>query len=138
MLRQKPGKTQQGQTLPGRDVFSHCCISLAKWLAKYCNAGLPALRKALFPVGAHLVAACHDIGKVSPTFYLKIRKHCEVGSLPPLANPEHNPDSEQQWGGHAGVSLVAALAMGVPSLLAEVLGQHHGSRPNVGGCRADG
>jgi len=137
---QCPAKTwqnQQGQTLPGRDVFSHCRI-VGEVAREILHRWPTALRKALFPANAHLVAACHDIGKVSPTFYLKIRKHCEAGSLPPLANPEHNPDSEQQWGGHAGLSLVAALAMGVPPLLAEVLGQHHGSRPNVGGRQAEG
>ncbi len=134
-----PAKTWQdhtGQTLPGRDVFTHCQIVgevaraiLERWPRKLCDA--------LFPEQAYLVAACHDIGKVSPTFYLKIRKHCSEGSLPPLDNRDYDGLDESQWGGHAGVSQAAALAMGVPPLLAEVLGQHHGSRPNIGARQAD-
>lgn len=135
-----PAKTwqnRQGQTLPGRDVFSHCHI-VGEVARELLQRWPPALYKALFPANAHLVAACHDIGKVSPTFYLKIRKHCVAGSLPPLANAEHDAEKEKQWGGHAGVSQLAALAMGVPVLLAEVLGQHHGFRPPVGIYQADG
>lgn len=135
-----PAKTwqnSQDQTLPGRDVFSHCRI-VGEVAREILQRWPQALHQALFPANAHLVAASHDIGKVSPTFYLKIRKHCAAGSLPPLDNPEHDPEKEKQWGGHAGVSQLAALAMGVPTLLAEVLGQHHGFRPPVGIYQANG
>jgi len=85
-----------------------------------------------------LLAACHDIGKVSPTFYLKIRKNCVEGGLPPLASSDFDDLDESKWGGHAGVSQLAALAMGVPVEVAEVLGVHHGFRPPIGGRAADG
>ena len=135
-----PAKTWQdhtGQTQPGRDVYTHCRIvgEVARALLRRWPQ---ALQQALFPPHAHLVAACHDIGKVSPTFYLKIRKHCAAGSLPPLNSRNYDGLDESQWGGHAGISQLTAEAMGVPPLLAAVLGQHHGSRPNAGGRQADG
>lgn len=135
-----PAKTfisaADGKILPGRNVFEHCLIvgSVAQALI----GRLPSFLQPLFPAGSALVAALHDIGKASPTFYLKIRKHCEAGSLPPLDSRDYDGlDETKLWGGHAGVSQAAALAMGVSPLLAEVLGQHHGSRPNIGGRLAD-
>ena len=135
-----PAKTwtgSAGRPQPGCDVFTHCLIvgEVARGLLQRWPL---ALRIVLMPPGAELVAACHDIGKVSPAFYLKIRKHCAEGSLPPLDSHDFDNLDESQWGGHAGVSQLAALAMGVPALLAEVLGQHHGFRPPVGMYRADG
>lgn len=134
-----PAKTWQdntGQTRPGRDVYTHCRIvgEVARTLLQRWPQ---ALRNTLLPVNSHLVAACHDIGKVSPTFYLKIRKHCIEGSMPPLDSRDYDGLDESQWGGHAGVSQQAAIATGVLPLLAEVLGQHHGCRPPVGGLKAD-
>jgi len=84
-----------------------------------------------------MVAAGHDIGKVSPCFYEKIRRSCSVGrtSLMPLLGV--NPDLETQWGGHAGVSQITAKALGAPQYVAEILGQHHGFSPPVAGLRAD-
>ncbi|WP_239907149.1 CRISPR-associated helicase Cas3' [Laribacter hongkongensis] len=125
-----------GQIKPGHDVFTHCLVvgEVARELLRRWPL---ALRTALMPLGAELVAACHDIGKVSPTFYLKIRKHCAADSLPPLDSHDFDAFDESQWGGHASVSQAAALAMGVPPLLAEVLGQHHGNRPNLGSRLAD-
>lgn len=83
------------------------------------------------------MAAGHDIGKVSPTFYEKLRRACaEQGrGLQPLNGV--NTNLEMQWGGHAGVSQVAARALGVPRYVPEILGQHHGFSPPVAGLRAD-
>lgn len=134
-----PAKTfllQDGQIVPGRLVFEHCLI--VGTVARELLRRLPSTWiGSLSPSEASLIAACHDLGKVSPTFYLKIRKPCVEGSLPPLQNRDYDGLDESQWGGHAGVSQAAAIAMGVPSLLAEVLGQHHGSRPSLGGRLAD-
>lgn len=126
---------QTGTMIAGRDVFSHCLI--VGTVAEALLAVLPAAIRALFPFDVRLLAACHDIGKVSPTFYLKIRKNCKVDHLPPLICSDFDDLNESKWGGHAGVSCVAAQAMGMPDILAEVLGQHHGHRPNVGGRKAD-
>lgn len=95
------------------------------------------LRRELFVDGAPLVAAAHDIGKVSPCFVEKIRRACTAGfsSLLPLSNT--NPDLETRWGGHAGVSQVTAKALGLPDYIPEILGQHHGFSPSVASYRAD-
>ena len=79
-----------------------------------------------------MVAASHDIGKVSPTFYNKIMRACalrEISGFP--------PEWERRWGGHAGVSELTARHLGAPKYVPEILGQHHGFSPNVAGRRAD-
>ena len=119
----------------GRSVFNHCQIvgEVAKVLTRRFD-GLPAAR--LFPPGSELISACHDIGKVSPTFVEKLYRAADRGahSHPSLVNVD--PGLERQWGGHAGVSEVAAKAMRVPARIPEILGQHHGYSPPVADKRA--
>jgi CRISPR-associated endonuclease/helicase Cas3 len=95
------------------------------------------LRGDLFPPGAVMAAAGHDVGKVSPCFYEKLRRACSEGqtALEPMTTV--NPALERQWGGHAGVSQVAVRALDAPQYVAEILGQHHGYSPPVAGLRAD-
>lgn len=117
-----------GRVVPGRTVLDHCQIvgEVARaLLARYPKA----LRETIFPNGAVMVAASHDIGKVSPCFAEKLRRACTPGTcdLPPLE--QVNPFQERLWGGHAGVSQVAAEAMGAPKYVPEILGQHHGYTP---------
>ncbi|MBU2788179.1 CRISPR-associated helicase Cas3' [Acidithiobacillus sp. VAN18-1] len=121
--------------VPGRSVVEHCQIvgEVARALiARYPDR----LSEILFPPGSSLVAGSHDLGKVSPYFYEKLRKNCGGGVTNwPVFSV--NPELERQWGGHAGVSQVAARAMGVPRWVPEILGQHHGFSPPVAGKRAD-
>lgn len=129
-----PAKTRQldsGETVPGQLVVEHCHIVGEVALALIGRYPW-ALRAGLFPVGAHLVAACHDIGKVSPTFYNKLRGACRLEQLPGFPF-----GLEKQWGGHAGVSQATAKAMEAPRWLPEILGQHHGFSPQLAGKRAD-
>ena len=130
-----PAKTFQrqydGTTVLGRSVPEHCRI--VGEVAKALIARYPMrLRDALFPAHAPFVAACHDIGKVSPTFYNKLQKACGLSQLAGFA-----PDLEKQWGGHAGVSQAAAKGMVAPKYLPEILGQHHGFSPQLMGKRAE-
>lgn len=134
-----PAKTwerQDGVVVCGRSVVEHCQI--VGEVARVLLARYPAwLRDALFPGCAPFAAACHDIGKVSPCFFEKLRGACSVppAGLPALAV---NPLLERNWGGHAGVSQVAAAAMGAPRWVPEILGQHHGFSPPVDGkCASD-
>jgi CRISPR-associated endonuclease/helicase Cas3 len=90
------------------------------------------LRDALFPEGSELIAAAHDVGKVSPTFQKKIysalsQKDEAVLSVLKTANP----DTEKQWGGHAGVSQATVEAQNVGPYIPQILGQHHGFSPNL-------
>lgn len=133
-----PAKTflrDDGIRVLGRVVPEHCQI--VGEVARSLIARYPtALAKALFPVGSPLAAACHDIGKVSPCFFEKLRQAC---SPPPEGLPTLpiNPNLEKNWGGHAGVSQVAAKALNAPQWIPEILGQHHGFSPPVAGKRAD-
>lgn len=134
-----PAKTytrSDGRVAPGRSVLEHCTI--VGEVARALMARFPrGLADRLFPPGAEMAAACHDIGKVSPCFYEKLRRACApelLDILEPLANV--SPDLETRWGGHAGVSQVAARALEAPDYVAEILGQHHGFSPPVHGLRA--
>lgn len=125
-----PAKTyesREGIVQLGRSVFNHCQIvgEVAKELIRR------SLSQHLFPKGSAFTAATHDIGKVSPTFYSKLHKAC---GLPVLTGI--NPELEKEWGGHAGVSQVAANALQAPAYIPEILGQHHGFTPDVSGKRA--
>ena len=129
-----PAKTYMcadGSMVVGRTVFNHCQIvgAVAKELIQ--RTTNPNL-KMLFPEGSAFVAASHDIGKVSPTFYNKIMRACGKPLIPGA-----NPDLEKGWGGHAGVSQLTARYLKAPEYVAEVLGQHHGFSPNLAGKLAN-
>ena len=140
-FRKCPAKTFQspdGSVVPGRTVVEHCQI--VGQVARVLIARYPeGLRSRLFPAGADMAAAAHDIGKVSPCFYEKLRLACQFSGgqtpLEPLTGI--NPALEKMWGGHAGVSQVAAQALGAPQWVPEILGQHHGFSPQVAGKQAD-
>lgn len=133
-----PAKTyarDDGRVQQGRSVFNHC--EIVGNVARELIARLPsAISQAVFPVGAEFSAAAHDIGKVSPTFVEKLRRACDptLCELQPLAGV--NPQLESVWGGHAGVSQLAAKALNAPEFVPEILGQHHGFSPPVAGLRA--
>jgi CRISPR-associated endonuclease/helicase Cas3 len=120
-----------GEKQKGRHVLNHCQI-VGK-VAHELIARMPDwLRADLFPHGSELIAACHDIGKVSPTFQEKIYRG--TVNYPKNSKPElkkANPDLEKTWGGNAGVSFAAAEELKVGKFIPEILGQHHGYSPNV-------
>lgn len=134
-----PAKTYaapDGNIYLGRSVYNHCQI-VGLVAAELIKRSPQAIREALYRDGDELVAAAHDIGKVSPTFYEKIRRACTAGHehLPILSGV--NPSIEiKEWGGHAGVSQATTKAIQVPKFIPEILGQHHGFSPPVAGKRA--
>lgn len=133
-----PAKTYQrfdGGIVEGRSVLEHCQI--VGEVARALIACYPSvLRSTLFPPGTEMVAAGHDIGKVSPCFYEKLRRACSQGQTALESLPNINPDLERRWGGHAGVSQLTARALDAPQYVAEILGQHHGFSPPVAGLKA--
>ena len=135
-----PAKTflaRDGSTIQGRTVLAHC--EIVGEVARAIIARYPqTLHTGLFPAGASLAAACHDIGKVSPCFVEKLRRAVTPGkcALPILPVNPGLESGKNGWGGHAGVSQVAVKAMGAPVWLPEILGQHHGFTPPVAGRRA--
>ncbi|WP_213793727.1 CRISPR-associated helicase Cas3' [Klebsiella aerogenes] len=134
-----PAKTRRlsnGSVAVGRSVLEHCQI--VGEIARVLISRFPeTMRGHLFPAGSEMAAACHDIGKVSPTFVAKIFSACGISyrQYPALAGV--SPELESQWGGHAGVSQASAEAFGVPRYVAEILGQHHGFNPRVDGRRGN-
>jgi len=127
----KSRKTTENTMLPGRLVLSHCHI--VGLVARAMIKRMPDwLRGALFPEGAELIAAAHDIGKVSPTFQNKIYSALSQRNESVLSSlTTFNPDIEKRWGGHAGVSQATAEAQGAGRYIPEILGQHHGLSPNL-------
>ncbi|WP_197905400.1 CRISPR-associated helicase Cas3' [Thiosulfatimonas sediminis] len=132
----KTWKQSEGSVLAGRDVLTHCLI--VGTVAQKLIAQMPDwLKEAYFPEGSALVVACHDDGKVSPTFQHKIYKNLS-------ATPEdiwavlksHTLDENAQWGGHAGVSQVTLEHLDAGKYIAEIAGQHHGWSPNIGARQA--
>ncbi|MGE4259888.1 CRISPR-associated helicase Cas3' [Shewanella sp.] len=127
----KTWNTLDGKIELGRTVFNHCQIvgEIAKKLISHFPE---TLRSQLFPVGCELAAASHDIGKVSPTFVIKIRSACGIDcqAVPELAS--YVSLQEKNWGGHAGVSQATAEDLNAPKYVPEILGQHHGFSPQIG------
>ncbi|MGL4335063.1 MAG: HD domain-containing protein [Lactococcus garvieae] len=75
----KTNTIADGQILPGQTVFNHCKI--VGEIAKRLLAQLPQhVQQNLAIEGSALLAAVHDIGKISPTFQLKLH----------LATTSHN------------------------------------------------
>jgi CRISPR-associated endonuclease/helicase Cas3 len=127
----KSRKTADGQVLAGRLVLSHCQV--VGEVARAMIARMPDwLRLGLFPPGSELIAAAHDIGKVSPTFQHKIYRALTTADTSVLTSlKKYDPDTEKNWGGHGGVSQATTDALGVGKFIPEILGQHHGFSPNL-------
>ncbi|MEO8767631.1 MAG: HD domain-containing protein, partial [Nitrosospira sp.] len=127
----KSRKTSEGAVLPGRLVLSHCQI--VGEVARAMMSRMPDwLRAELFPDGAELIAAAHDIGKVSPTFQKKIYTALSQKDMAVLSSLKvFNAETEKLWGGHGGVSQAAAEARNAGKYIPEILGQHHGFSPNL-------
>lgn len=139
---QCPAKTWEdadGNKRPGRNVFNHCQI-VGRVAEALIQRYPENVRRALFRDGDPLVAAAHDIGKVSPTFYEKIRDGAK-GFNQNLPKVESLPYALEvpQWGGHAGVSQLTARHLQAPRWIPEILGQHHGFSPDhlLAGHRAE-
>lgn len=65
---------ENNQIVPGIDVISHCLI--AGYVAGAILDCFPQqLRKCIFPSSSEFIAACHDIGKISPAFQKMIYKN---------------------------------------------------------------
>jgi len=120
----------------GRNVFDHC--SIVGEVARELITRMPSfLRSALFPEGSELIAAIHDIGKVSPTFQEKIYRGTDdyvPNSLSSLSCI--NPVIEKNWGHHAGVSMATAHSLKIGRYIPQIIGQHHGYSPELNGLVA--
>ncbi|MCD4813431.1 CRISPR-associated helicase Cas3' [bacterium] len=105
----------------GVSVAIHCRI--VGYVAKELIRRMPKwLRERYYPEGSELIAAVHDIGKISPTFQERI--HRDLGQILNITNP----DLDKVIGYHFTVS--QAAADGCPKYIPEILGRHHGRSPS--------
>jgi CRISPR-associated endonuclease/helicase Cas3 len=128
--------TVEGKFAAGRDITTHCLI-VGEIARELLRRSPDLLANGLLLPGSELVAASHDIGKVSPTFQEKIYRGTadyQPNSLTELAGVD--PMLEQHWGGHAGLSQLAAFDLNLGKFIPEILGQHHGYSPQLGVQRA--
>ncbi len=134
----KSRKIDASRSVAGRTVLNHCRI--AGEVARELIARSPEyLRESFFPDGSALIAACHDLGKVCPTFQQKIHSAIENPDPAILAVLRGaDPSFESQWGGHAGVSQCALDALKAGKFIPQITGCHHGYAPKLGGRPADG
>lgn len=121
----KTYKTSDGTIQPGHTVRDHCLI-VGEVARELVNRLPPFLREALFPPGVELVAALHDLGKVSPTFQKKIRRN--LADLPSALIPI-SADLETSWGGHASLSQYSLKRKVKDKFIAKIVGRHHGRSP---------
>lgn len=106
---------------PGVSVETHCRI--VGFVARELLSRLPAwLRESLFPKGSELIAAAHDVGKVSPAFQEKI--HRDIGKVLGLEDPEQDRRNGFHW------AVSQATVDQCPKYIPEILGRHHGKSPS--------
>ena len=106
---------------PGASVETHCRV--VGLIARELLSRLPErLRASLFPLGSELVAAAHDVGKVSPAFQEKI--HRDIGRALGLTTPAR----DKEIGYHFAVSQAATSQC--PGYISEIVGRHHGYTPH--------
>lgn len=104
-------------------VETHCRI--VGYVARELLGRLPTwLRESFFPKGSELLAAAHDVGKVSPAFQEKIYR--DIGKILGISNPEQ--DREICYHSAVSQATVSQCAKYIP----EILGRHHGYTPQGG------
>ena len=131
----KTVKKDDGTVIKGINVFTHCFVTglVARELI---NRQPDWLKKNLFPIGSELLAAAHDIGKVSPSFQEKIYRALQTPEYPQgLVLHLADPDLDNQIGGHAAISQAAIEGAG--KFLPQIIGRHHGYSPLTSGLPND-
>ncbi|MBU1087908.1 MAG: CRISPR-associated helicase Cas3' [Candidatus Omnitrophica bacterium] len=105
--------------IPGTSVETHCKI--VGYVALELMKRMPLwLVNNFYPKGSELIAAVHDIGKVSPTFQQKIYR--DIGKDIKLINC-----TDEAIGWHWTVSQAATEDS--PKYISEIIGRHHGTNP---------
>jgi CRISPR-associated endonuclease/helicase Cas3 len=116
----KTVKLADGSVKKGVNVTTHC--EIVGYVACELIKRQPEwLRSALYPAGSELVAAAHDLGKISPHFQEKI--YGATGETLGVGKA----DLDTELGGHAAIS--QACLENAPEFIPQILGRHHGVTP---------
>ncbi|MCY9870335.1 CRISPR-associated helicase Cas3' [Vibrio barjaei] len=114
----------------GMSVYHHCKavgmlaeLLLGDSLSRYSDA------KWIKAVG--LIAALHDLGKVSPTFAYRLFDAAADPRKKSLHMFSTLSSNESAWGGHAGVTAIAMSDLECPKSWMVCAASHHGSMPNI-------
>ena len=110
--------------IAGMNVVEHCLLvgSIARELV---NRIPPVFKSELERLSAEVVAAVHDIGKISPSFQEKI--YASLGKRLGLAS---GIDDDNAIGGHTVIGRETLLKLRKD--VAEIVGRHHGYRSPEG------
>lgn len=132
----KTFKSHSGDIELGRNVFDHCVI-VGNVSNRILDIMPASIKSKLFPEGSSLVVASHDIGKVCPTFFIKINKAVYGTNFEKYQSLSKFDIPESGWGGHAGLSSIALQKEGKAQSIQTIVGQHHGFTPSTETLLAD-
>lgn len=130
----KTVKQENGEIVAGIDVKTHCLI--CGYVAQKLIEIYPEnIRNFLFPQGTALIAACHDIGKISPAFQKMIYSSIsnpDTTAISNLSGANADASGRREYAFHAKVT--QTVLSDKPRYIPEIEGMHHGFRPNNSPC----
>ena len=137
-LLSKTVKTEDGQIIPGISVAQHCKITgyVAESLLTVLNS---QEKENMLSDTAVVLAACHDIGKISPDFQKKIYScltDCDVSNYPEFNDA--NADNAKGKGTSFHAKVTQAALADCPRYISLIEGMHHGFKPNNSPIAEDG
>jgi len=119
----KTVKLSSTKSIKGVNVLQHCII-VGKIAKELINRSPLWLQNSFFPPGSELVAASHDIGKISPGFQQKIYDNLKI---PKNITSCSELDKNIGWHGAVSQSVVVTPNNYIP----KIIGRHHGNSPAV-------
>lgn len=128
----------EDSVIPGISVKEHCKIAGfvgCSLLKRFC----PFKEEKLSANEAIFLAACHDIGKISPDFQKKIYSclsDYDASSYPEFASA--NADNAKGKGTSFHAKVTQAALADCPKYISLIEGMHHGFKPNNSPILEDG
>ncbi|NLK45065.1 MAG: CRISPR-associated helicase Cas3' [Treponema sp.] len=121
---------ENGTKVKGIDVKTHCLITgyVAQALL---NIFPNEIKEFLFPPATAFLAACHDIGKISPAFQKMIHSFLTNAEPEILSLLEGvNADTAKRTGYAFHAKVTKSFLSEKSAYISEIEGMHHGFKPN--------